>query len=55
VLYNIARMYALQRDRARAFEGLSKAVARRYDLERIMDMDFYNLRDEEDFRTTVSR
>lgn len=55
VLYNIARMYALQRERARAFESLSKAVARRYDLERIMDMDFYNLRVEEDFRTIVSR
>jgi tetratricopeptide (TPR) repeat protein len=55
VLYNLARMYALQRDKTRAFEGLSKAVTRRYDLERIMDMDFFNLRVEEDFRSIVSR
>ncbi len=54
VLYNGARMYALQRDREKAFTYLRRAVARRYDLARIMDMDFYNLRRDEEFIRIVS-
>jgi TolB-like protein/Tfp pilus assembly protein PilF len=49
VLYNAARMYALQRDKTKAFEQLGRAVNRRYELSRIMDLDFSSLRREEDF------
>jgi tetratricopeptide (TPR) repeat protein len=55
VLYNAARMYALHRDKAQAYEQLARAISRRYSLARILDMDFYNLRSEEEFIKTVTR
>lgn len=55
VLYNGARMFALQRDKTRALELLRRAVARRYSLPTILDMDFYNLRPEADFQRIVAR
>jgi tetratricopeptide (TPR) repeat protein len=55
VSYNAARAYALQRDRVQAFELLRRAVAKRYSLIRILDMDFYNLRAEPEFRQIVAR
>jgi tetratricopeptide (TPR) repeat protein len=44
VLYNVARVYAIQRDSVRATEFLEKAVKGYFDLDAILDMDFYNLR-----------
>jgi hypothetical protein len=38
-----------------AFELLRRAVAKRYSLIRILDMDFYNLRAEPEFRQIVAR
>ncbi len=55
VLYNAARMYALHRDKSQAYELLARAINRRYSLARILDMDFYNLRSEEEFTKTVTR
>ncbi len=55
VLYNGARMFALQRDTAQALDLLKRAVARRYSLSSILDMDFYNLRPEPDFQQVVAR
>jgi TolB-like protein/Tfp pilus assembly protein PilF len=55
VLYNAARMYALQRDKTQAFEMLKRAVDRHYSLSRILDMDFYNLRSEAEFQRIVAR
>ncbi len=55
VLYNTARMYALHRDKAQAYDLLARAINRRYALARILDMDFYNLRSEEEFIKTVTR
>ena len=55
VLYNIARMYALQREKNQALEYLGKAVNRRYSLASILDMDFFNLHSEPEFVSTVIR
>jgi tetratricopeptide (TPR) repeat protein len=55
VLYNGARMYARQLDKAQALELLKRAVERRYNLSQMLDMDFYNLRAEPDFQQIVSR
>jgi tetratricopeptide (TPR) repeat protein len=55
VLYNAARMFALQRDKAQAFEHLRRAVGKRYSLARILDMDFYNLRAESEFQRIVAK
>ncbi len=55
VLYNGARMYALQRDKAQALDLLKRAVARRYSLPEILDMDFYNLRPDLEFQAIVAR
>jgi tetratricopeptide (TPR) repeat protein len=55
VLYNAARMYALQRDKTQAYEMLKRAVERHYSLQRILDMDFYNLRSETEFQRIVAR
>jgi cytochrome c-type biogenesis protein CcmH/NrfG len=55
VLYNTARMFALQTVKAQALEYLGKAVDRRFRLSRILDMDFYNLRMEPEFQQIVTR
>lgn len=55
VLYNVARAYALQRDRERAFEYLNRLVAHHYVLERILDMDLYTLRSDPEFLRTLDR
>ncbi len=55
VLYNTARMFALQTDRTQALEYLSKAVDQRYRLSSILDMDFYNLRSDPEFQKAVTR
>jgi tetratricopeptide (TPR) repeat protein len=55
VLYGTARMYALQRDQKQAAAFLGQAVDRRYDLARIVDMDFFNLRADQDFLRAITR
>ncbi|MGB5873582.1 MAG: tetratricopeptide repeat protein [Bacteroidota bacterium] len=55
VLYNTARMYALQRNTPKALEHLRLAVRSRYNLPQILDMDFYLLRSNPDFLAAVSR
>jgi tetratricopeptide (TPR) repeat protein len=55
VLFNAARMYALQRDKKLALNYLTKSLAKRYSVERVMDMDFYNLRTDDDFIAAVQR
>ena len=55
VLYGTARMYALQRDQKQAAAFLGQAVDRRYDLARVVDMDFFNLRADQDFLRAVTR
>jgi TolB-like protein/Flp pilus assembly protein TadD len=55
VLYGTARMFALQRDQKQATAYLTQAVDRRYDPARILDMDFYNLRADQDFLRAVTR
>jgi tetratricopeptide (TPR) repeat protein len=54
VLYNGARMYALQNDRAQALELLRRAVTRRYSLPSVLDMDFTSLRSEPDFQQIIA-
>jgi tetratricopeptide (TPR) repeat protein len=49
VLYLTARMYALQKDKAKALEYLRKAIARRFSLASILDLDFFNLYSEPEF------
>lgn len=55
ILYNAARMYALQRDKEQAMKYLIQAVDLRYDLRRIVDMDLFNLRSDEEFLRSVTR
>ena len=55
VLYNTAKMYAIQMDKTRALDYLSKAIGQRYSLPEILDMDFHNLQTEPDFVSTVTR
>jgi tetratricopeptide (TPR) repeat protein len=55
VLYNTARMYALQRNTPKALEHLRLAVRSRHSLNRILDMDFHLLRSNPDFLAIVSR
>lgn len=55
VLYGLARVYAVRRDKAQALSYLSKALENRYRLEYILDMDFYNLRSDPEFLYTVTR
>jgi tetratricopeptide (TPR) repeat protein len=55
VLYGTARMYALQRDQKQSSAYLAQAVDRRYDLYRIIDMDFYNVRADQDFLRAITR
>jgi tetratricopeptide (TPR) repeat protein len=55
VLYNIARMYALQRDKVQALTYLSKAINLRYRLADVLDMDYFNLHSEPDFLSSITR
>jgi tetratricopeptide (TPR) repeat protein/TolB-like protein len=55
ILYNAARMYALQRDKQKAMTHLAQAIDLRYDLRRILDMDLFNLRTDEDFLRSAKR
>lgn len=55
VLYGAAKVFALQRDRKQAFDNLGKALARRYSLAQVLDMDFYNLRPDEQFLQTIKK
>jgi len=55
VLFNTAKMYALQRDQAHALDYLVKAMNLRCSLPEILDMDFFNLHSEPDFITAITR
>jgi tetratricopeptide (TPR) repeat protein len=55
VYYRAACLYALQRDRKLAIVNLTQAIERRYDLIRIVDMDLFNLRTDEEFLRAVTR
>jgi len=55
VFYSAACLYALQRDRKLAIVNLTQAIERRYDLLRIVDMDLFNLRTDEEFLRAVTR
>ncbi len=55
IVYNTARMYALQRDKQAAMAYLSQAIDLRYDLRKIVDMDLFNLRTDAEFLRSVTR
>ena len=55
VFYNSACLYALQRDKKLAIVNLTQAIECRYDLVRIVDMDLFNLRTDEEFVRAVTR
>ena len=55
VLYNAARVFAIQKDNEKAMEFLGKAIDRRYDISAVLDMDFYNLRLDSNFLTSIAR
>ncbi len=54
VLLNTSRLYALQRDKKQALEYLTKYLHYRYNLRALADMDFYNLRSDEDFIKAIT-
>jgi tetratricopeptide (TPR) repeat protein/TolB-like protein len=55
IQYLTARMFALQRDKAKALEALEKAVRARYSLPDLLDMDLYNLRSDEGLIPIITR
>ena len=55
VLYNTARMYALQTDKTQALDYLRKAIDIRFRFASLLDMDFYNLRSEPEFLPAITR
>jgi tetratricopeptide (TPR) repeat protein len=55
VLMNIARMHALHRDKTEALEYLRLALDRRYRVADVLDMDFFNVRSDPDFLSTITR
>ncbi|HUI65763.1 MAG TPA: tetratricopeptide repeat protein [Bacteroidota bacterium] len=55
VLYLASRMFALHKDKAQALQFLSKAMARRYILSSILDMDLYSLHADPDFMAAIKR
>ena len=55
VLYNVSRMYSLQRDVKQALTYLRKAVDREYDLAAVLDMDLFNLHSNPDYLKSVIR
>ncbi len=55
VLYNTARMYALQRNGKSATEYLRRAADRDYDLVALLDMDLFNLHGEPEYLKSAIR
>jgi tetratricopeptide (TPR) repeat protein len=55
VLYNTARMYAMQNDKQQAKEFLTRAIDRYYSLPDILDRDLTSLHTEPDFVKIVTR
>jgi tetratricopeptide (TPR) repeat protein len=55
VLYNIARVFVLHREKDRALQSLKSAVDLRYKLATLLDMDFYTLRTDPDFYSIITR
>ncbi len=55
VLYNTARLYALQRNFNQAVDYLRKAVDRKYDLITVLDMDFFNLHGDQAYLKAIVR
>lgn len=55
VLYNTARMYAMQNDKQQAKDFLGKAIDRYYSLPDILNRDLFSLHSEPDFVKIVTR
>lgn len=54
-LYAIARMYALQNDRDRAYETLRRATGLHYTLASVLDFDLNTLRSDPDYLQAIAR
>jgi tetratricopeptide (TPR) repeat protein len=55
VLYLTSRMYVLQKDKKQAMEYLAKAIAGRFSLADILDMDYFNVHADPEFLGTLKR
>lgn len=55
VLYNIARAYSIKREKQEALKFLQQGIGLQYDLDMLLDMDFFNLRNDPDFRAVITR
>jgi TolB-like protein/tetratricopeptide (TPR) repeat protein len=55
VLYDLARVYAVRREKPQSLIYLERAMQNRYRLERALDMDFYNLRSDPEFLQAITR
>lgn len=55
VLYNVARMYALQKNPSEAVTYLRKAVDADFDLVAVIDMDFFNLHGSPEYLKAATR
>ncbi|MBU2472319.1 MAG: hypothetical protein KKF20_07915, partial [Bacteroidetes bacterium] len=47
--YKVAQMYAIQKNSYEAIEMLTKAVSLHFDLNMILDIDFFNIRTSPEF------
>jgi len=54
VIYNVARMYALQQNADRALLALREAMSLRFSIAQILDMDFYVLRSNPGFLAAIA-
>lgn len=53
VLYNTARVYTLQKNKAQALSFLAKGLNKRYRLNLLLDMDFFNLQQDAEFLSAI--
>ncbi len=55
VLYNVARMHAIQKNTAEALAFLSKAIEKHWQVEAVLDIDFFNIQNEPEFRRAIAQ
>lgn len=53
VYYKVAQLYAIQKRKEDALLFLKKAVALKYDINEILNIDFFNIREEKEFRSAI--
>ncbi len=55
VLYNIARMNSIQKNDTEALAFLSRAIEKQWQVESVLDVDFFNIQEEPEFRSAIAQ